>query len=232
MAGTFNVTILKTHTHACLGAWTAANGCNNTTVGVTIVAGGNVLVSATDRSRLLLITASLAGGYVGVGVAVGVAKVDKDTQAYIGANSRVDAMGNTSEGLEGVYDGGFTDDGFSASACPGSSCYHGLAVLAASAEDIFGLAAAAGGGVVGVAGGVGVTLIAVTTAAFIAQNTRINQRPTASTTQSVNVSAVDDFKSLTVAGGVAGGFVGSRVASTSASRTRACPRSFSAAGRS
>jgi hypothetical protein len=53
-----------------------------------------------------------------------------------------------------------------------------------------------------------VTLIAVATAAFIAEGTRINQRATTSTTQSVNVSAVDNFKSFTVAGGVAGGFVG------------------------
>jgi hypothetical protein len=92
VAGTFTVTLLKTHTFACVGAWTDdGHGCNNPAVGVTIVAGNNVLISASDATRLMQITASLAGGYVGVGVAVGVAKVDKDTQSFIGQNSHVDA---------------------------------------------------------------------------------------------------------------------------------------------
>jgi len=72
VAGTIGVTILKTHTFACVGQWTDdGKGCNNASSGVTIVAGNNVLISASDGTKLLLITASLAGGYVGVGVAVG-----------------------------------------------------------------------------------------------------------------------------------------------------------------
>ena len=55
----------------------------------------------------------------------------------------------------------------------------------------------------------GVTLLKATTKAFIAGDARINRAlPTTSRNQSVNVSAVDSFTSLTVAGGVAGGFVG------------------------
>ena len=94
VAGTFTVTILNTHTHACLGSWTdeeGSRGCNAATSGVTIVAGNNVLISARDDTRIMQITASLAGGYVGVGVAVGVALMTKDTQAYIGAGSHIDA---------------------------------------------------------------------------------------------------------------------------------------------
>jgi len=152
------VTILKTHTFACIGQWTGdGKGCNNASSGVTIVAGNNVLISASDSTKLLLITASLAGGYVGVGVAVGVAKVDKDTQAFIGQNSSVDAGAQDgTTPIVGVHDGRITDSGFGTyenEAAP--SEFHGLAVQASSLENIFGLAASAGGGVVGVAGGVG-----------------------------------------------------------------------------
>src|SRR4029077_11884512 len=210
VAGTAGVTLLKTHTFACIGQWTGdGKGCNNASSGVTIVAGNNVLISASDRTKLLLITASLAGGYVGVGVAVGVAKVDKDTQAFIGQGSSVDALAQGATSVVGVHDGRITKSGFGTydDALPPSE-FRGLAVQASSFEDIFGLSASAGGGFVGVAGGVGVTLIAVGTAAFIAEATRINQRALANYRQSVNVTAVDSFKSLTVAGGVAGGFVG------------------------
>src|SRR5207249_2730750 len=83
--------------------------------------------------------------------------------------------------------------------------------------DVFGLAPAIGGGFVGVAGGVGVTVMNVTTKAFVGPSSKVNCDGTlncdnpaagANGAQSVNVSAVDFFKSLTVAGGAAGGFVG------------------------
>src|SRR5204863_9018003 len=97
VAGTFTVTILNTHTFACLGAWQDDNGatsndergCTAATSGVTVDAGNNVLVAAADGTKLLQITASLAGGYVGVGVAVGVALMTKDTEAFIGAGSHI-----------------------------------------------------------------------------------------------------------------------------------------------
>src|SRR5437773_6340295 len=212
VAGTVGVTIMKTHTYACLGDWidtSTQRGCfGPRTDGVTVVAGGNLLVSASDDTKVMLITASLAGGYVGVGVAVGVAIMDKDTRAFVGRNSSVDAKGETSDGLAGIYDGSSSGSGFGVSACPGTTCYHGVAVQATSKEDVFGLAAAAGGGFVGVAGGVGVTLLTVATMAFIAESVFVNQLGTTSNRQSVNVTAVDTFKSLTVAGGIGGGFVG------------------------
>ena len=185
VAGTVAVTILNVHTFASTGT------------DVTILAGNNVLVSAADDTKLTLITASLAGGYVGVGVAVGVALLTKDTEAFIGAGSNVDAQANGAA-INGIFNGNFTGSGGFA-----TSSFHGLAVQSASSEDIFGLAASAGVGFVGVAGGVGVTLLHVTTQAFVGNGAIAN-----SDNGSVNVAAVDSFKSLTVAGGAAGGFVG------------------------
>ncbi|MGZ4129286.1 MAG: hypothetical protein ACXVPR_00475, partial [Actinomycetota bacterium] len=185
VAGTVGVTILHVHTFASTGT------------NVTIVAGNNVLVSAQDDTKLVLVTASVAGGYVGVGVAVGVASVTKDTEAFIGAGANVDAKA-TGAAIDGVYDGNVTGDGDFETAS-----YNGLAVQSASSENVFGLSASAGGGFVGVAGGVGVTLLHVTTQAFIGNGTTAT-----SDNGSVNVAAVDAFRSLTVAGGAAGGFVG------------------------
>ena len=185
VAGTVDVTILHVHTFASTGT------------NVSILAGNNVLVSAQDDSKLILITASLAGGYVGIGVAVGVASVTKDTEAFIGAGSNVDAQAGGAA-IPGVYDGNFTGSGGFE-----TSSYHGLAVQSASSEDVFGLAASIGGGFVGVAGGVGVTLLHVTTQAFVGNGAIAD-----SDGGSVNVAAVDSFTSFTVAGGAGGGFVG------------------------
>ena len=51
-----------------------------------------MLVSANDSSRFVLVTVAVAGGFVGVGLAVGVAVLNKDTEAYLGANSVVNAQ--------------------------------------------------------------------------------------------------------------------------------------------
>ena len=195
------MTILNVHTFATTGT------------NVTIVAGNNVLVSARDDSKLVLITASLAGGYVGIGVAVGVALVTKDTEAFIGAGSNVDAKA-LGAAIGGVYDGNFTGSGDFETAS-----YDGLAVQSASSEDVFGLAASVGAGFVGVAGGVGVTLLHVTTQAFVGNGAIAD-----SDNGSVNVAAVDNFASFTVAGGAAAASSASRAASTSASPTPASPR--------
>src|SRR4029077_8212226 len=87
--GTLTVTILKVPTFACTGSWTGdTKGCANAPASAlhptTLSAGNNVAVGSRDETTLTLITASLAGGFVGVGVAVGVASVSKDTEAFIG----------------------------------------------------------------------------------------------------------------------------------------------------
>src|SRR5260370_39337690 len=184
VAGTAGVTILKEHTFASTGTNAVATAANN------------VLLSAKNDTKLLLITASLAGGFVGVGVAVGVATLDKDTGAVVGSGSHLTAHAGGS-GLTGIYDGNFSGSGDFE-----TFTFHGVAVEAASSEDVFGLSASAGGGFVGVAGGVGVTLMKVLTQAYVVGGS------TLSSAASVNVCAVDKFKSLTVAGGGGGGFVG------------------------
>ena len=152
VAGTVSVTLPTVHTYADTGH------------NVTIIAGGNVNLSASDGTNLLLITASLAGGYVGVGVAVGVADLNKDTEAFIGQNSFV--VGRA-----------------------------GVGVQSASNENVFGLAASVGVGFVGVAGGIGVTLLHVTTMAFVDSGADINCMTNCTGTdgtgsQSVNVDSV------------------------------------------
>jgi hypothetical protein len=191
VAGVVSVTVLTTTTKAFTG------------VGVHISADNNVVVGAHDDTRLLLLTIAAAFGYVGVGAAVGVAVLNKDTEAYVGASNTIDARAQGA-GLNGVFDGTIGDDDFGV--LPVNS-FHGLAVQASSREDVFGFAPAIGGGFVGVAGGVGVTLIGVVVKAFVGENSLVND-DAANASQSVNVSAVDWAKTLTIAGGAAGGFVG------------------------
>src|SRR5262249_14169860 len=74
-------------------------------------------------------------------------------------------------------------------------------------------APAIAGGFVGVAGAVGVTIMNVTTKAYIGNNSSVNLADpvlgiSKQPGQSVNVTGVDQFKSLTFAGGLAAGFVG------------------------
>ncbi|MFL5756907.1 MAG: hypothetical protein ACJ77N_11475, partial [Chloroflexota bacterium] len=205
VAGTLTVTILNTHTYACVGNWANdGTGCANSSFGAHLVAGNNIRVAARDETKILQITASLAGGFVGVGVAVGVASVSKDTQAFLGPNTHADALASRSSTAT-AYTGNYVANGDLGFQTGG---IQGLAVQSASKEDIFGLAASVGGGFVGVAGGVGVTLIHVTTKSWIGQSSQVNQLGGGDSDQAVNVSAVDFFKSLTVAGGAAGGFVG------------------------
>ena len=191
VAGSVGVTLITLHTFASTGSFVQLN------------ADGDVLVAASDDTKLQLIQIGLAGGFVGVGAAVGVAKLDKDTQAFIGSNNTINGKGNGS-GLAGIRNGAYLGSGFGTLVE-----FHGVAVQASSSENVFGLTASVGGGFVGVAGGVGVTLIGLVTKALIGTNTSVNATVSGtSASQSVNVAAVDRAKTLTVAGGVGGGFVG------------------------
>ena len=204
VAATVAVSILNTKTYACTGT-PSGDAATCTSGGATLRAGSNVLVLASDDTKAILITAAIAGGFVGVGAAVGIALLTKDTQASLGVGSVVDAAA-TGSGLPDVYAGTITGDKFDRYGI--GAPFHGVAIQASSSEDIFGLVPAIGGGFVGVAGGIAVTLLRVTTKAFIAGASLVNTQAGASSAQSVNVSAVDRFKSLTIAGGAAGGFVG------------------------
>src|SRR5262249_26525667 len=73
VAGAVGVFVMHVTTHAFTGSF------------VTIRAGNNGLISASDGTKLIAVTGGAAGGFVGVGVGVQVTSVTKDTQAWVGA---------------------------------------------------------------------------------------------------------------------------------------------------
>ncbi|MEA2197047.1 MAG: mucin9, partial [Solirubrobacteraceae bacterium] len=197
IAGSVSVFVLNDHTWAYAGN------------SVTLAADGNVFVAAADKTKLISVAGSIAGGLVGAAVGVGVISVNKDTQAYIGNFGTIDgrALGSSLAGL--VSDGSAGGDCSGLGSCFGAlGSFQGVAVQAGSSENIFGLAAAAGGGFVGVAGGVNVALAHASTKAFIGQHTQVNTLGGAGSAQSVNVAALDYVKTFTLGGGIGGGFVG------------------------
>ncbi|WP_345762181.1 beta strand repeat-containing protein [Diaminobutyricibacter sp. McL0608] len=196
VAGVVSVIVLSTHTYADTG------------LGVAITAGNNVLFSAADATKITVVSGGAAVGAVGVGVGVAVTSLTKDTRAFIGAGSAVDALAQQpGVALAGIDDGTVSGSGFGT-----LPAFNGLAVQARSSENVFGMAVAAGGGFVGVAGGLNVTLLHATTLAFIDSNalnrTRINLQAGAGSQQSVNVASADKVTTFTIGGGLGVGFVG------------------------
>ncbi len=204
VGGAVSVNVITTHTYA------------NTGDLVTLSAGNNILIAARDDTKIIAIAGAIAGGFVGIGLSVAVTNVTKDTQAFIGGTNTIDARaqgsGLAASGCSNprnknpycVFTGVLEGSGFQT-----ISGFRGLAVQAASTEDVFGLVIAGGGGFVGIGGAVGVTLLHATTKAFIGGSSNVNSDTAgANAAQSVNVSAADWFKSLTIGGGAAGGFVG------------------------
>ena len=90
------VTVLEIHTFACTGTPIGPDGYECSGIGANLHAGGNILVSANDDTTLTQLTIAVAVGYVGVGIAVGVAVLDKETKAYLGSNTTANALGQGS----------------------------------------------------------------------------------------------------------------------------------------
>ncbi|HET7465666.1 MAG TPA: hypothetical protein VFL29_03300, partial [Candidatus Dormibacteraeota bacterium] len=198
VAGTVGVSVIKEFTHAFTGD------------SDTLRSNNNIGVFATSQSTLILVTASIAAGYVGVGVGVGVAVVSKETKAYVGTNNIITVLA-LGGGLTHVDNGTVNDNSFA------TTTLHGLVVQADSQETLFGVVAGVGAGFVGVTANVGVNVFTVGVQAYVDLGTKVNKGigPDAGTitsgvssTQGVDVAATDNFYSLTFAGGVAGGFVG------------------------
>ena len=197
VGGVVNVLMIDNHTNASIG--------NN----ATVFAEGDVFVSATDDTHVLELSGALAVGLVGVGGSVGVMDLTKETQAIIGQNARVDALGYGA-GVAGVLDGGIDNGAFRA----GSA--HGVIVQATSSEDILHIVATGGFGFVGVSGAVGVTTLNLETDAIIGAGALINRTHpidemdpfVPSSQQSISVNAGDKVSVRTFIVGVAGGFVG------------------------
>ena len=191
VAASAGVTVLNATTWAYTGE------------GATLTSAGNVLLTSSDATESISIAGDIAAGYVGVSAGVGVLSVTKDTRAFIGALSKVEGAAAEGAGaLTGIRNGTTHPHCSGVESCFGSETFRGVAVQASSSENIFGLAVAIGAGVVGVAGAVNVTLAHVTTLAYVDKEASVKSGG------SVDVSAVDFAKTLTIGGGVAGGFVG------------------------
>src|SRR5262249_32146509 len=137
VAGTVAVTVMNVHTYACTGTPGVSPAYKCATGGATLTADNNILVSATDSTRLVLITVAIAGGFVGVGLAVGVAVLHKETEAFTGSgtNSVLNAKANGTAIANAIPDGTF--DNTSQKYNP-HSLFNGLAIVSTSSEDVFG----------------------------------------------------------------------------------------------
>ena len=180
---------------------------------VQVTAEGNVLINARDDTATFAV-----GGAVGIGIgagggagAVNVISITKTTAASIGDTASVDANGNRGN-ISGLPDGSFSASGYNSNALPG------VAVLAASSEDLFSVGASlAAGNYLGIAGAVSVEVVDSDTLATIGGGAQINQHTvagSANASQSVVVAATNKMDILSVAGGLGaslGGGIGASV---------------------
>lgn len=174
-------------------------------LGAHVDAGGNVVVLALDNTETFNITGALGAGIsvAGVGGSVSDLQIQKETEAYIGPFSIIDALANTTDvrlADDVQPDGTLTDTGT-----------RGVVVSAQAFESIDNYAAAAAGGLVaGIGGGVTIQFLDSDTTAFIGERAEINQHlhGPVNDTQDVNVLAMNVLTISTVGGGVAAGIVG------------------------
>jgi hypothetical protein len=183
-AGSVSVVSINDITKAYIGSFATVN------------AGGNIIISANDTTHTDLIDgAGVQAVGLGVGGAVAVTLITKDTEAYIGQGAVVNA-------------GGFTNL-FPPPAYPPL----GLSIQATSSEDIAAFTASGvtptqNGNlspVFGLAGAVSVEIVTTTTQAYIAGGAQVNTGSApASSSQSVNLSATDNTTLLADDGSQAG----------------------------
>jgi hypothetical protein len=175
--------------------------------GAQVNAGGNVLVDATDDTAAYMITGGISVAQTGpaVGGSVSIVNLSKNTDAFLGSFATVNAQGNTAS-LPGVFDGNYTASG----AFETLASFHGVAVQAATSENVTNVAAAgAAGDFAGLAGGVSIELFHSTTRADVGNNAQVNTNaPGANAAQSVDVAAVNRASNFSFAGGLAAGQAG------------------------
>ncbi len=161
-------------------------------------AGGSVVVAADDETRAVVTSGTIAIGAAaaGVGAGVGISVITKDTEAYIGADASVTALGAGSDGDFSAY-----TSADSANTTGGQ----GLLVQADSGESVMSVILAGAGGLyAGVAGVVSVEAIVAKTEAYIDGGAVINDANAgANGQQDVDVTARDSTVLSTV-DGVAG----------------------------
>jgi len=203
LGGSVSVMTIEQQTSATVG-----NGARLTAV-------GDVVVWAKNDTDVDVISGALGVGFAGIGAAVGVVTIHKDTLALIASSAEVDAYGSGS-GVTQVLSGDKTSDGQDFQ----RGTVSGLVVQATSSETFVHLAVAAGGGLVGLAGGVAVLVNDSNTWATIQTGALINQSvgfPTGlfpvingygQPRQSVYVNAANLVDGFAFAGALAAGAVG------------------------
>ena len=135
-------------------------------------AGGNVLVDATDDTVAYMVTGSLSVGIgtAGIGGGVSIALLSKNTDAFIGTHATVNALGN-SPSLAGIFERRTLADKLR-----DPTSFFGVAVQAATSENVTNIAVAGGVGFyAGLAGGVSVEIFESNTQAYIGDNANINE---------------------------------------------------------
>jgi filamentous hemagglutinin family protein len=185
VAGSTSVLSMTTVTSATTGT------------GSVVDADGNVRIVATDDTETDVIDGTLAAGFgaAGVGGAVGVTRIEKDTTAGVGVGATVNARGNDTASMQALSGNDLSD----------RDPITGLMVEANSSEDLFSVAASGAG----VSGAVTVTSVDSDTTAVIGSGAQVNQGVTnGNASQDVNVSATNQVKVDAYTGSLAAGAVG------------------------
>ena len=92
VGATVGVLSIDNHTKAYIGG------------SATVYAHGDVFVSAADDTHIFELSGAIAGGFVGVGGAVGVMVFSKDTEASIGASSSAAGRSSSVNGDSAVLE--------------------------------------------------------------------------------------------------------------------------------
>ena len=203
LAGAVPVISIDNETSAYIAGTTDAEQAT------TVNADGNIVVRAKDLTRTDIVAGSVAGGTAGIGGAVGVTLIEKDTSAFIGDRAVVNAKGNSGSSASAYT----TDNSGNILDAEGNFIQKemkGLAVQAESSESFSTVAGAgAGGAAAALAGAVVVSTVESDTRAYIGDAARVNQGQTgANAVQDVNVAAVNKVDDFAVSGSLAGGTVG------------------------
>ncbi|HEX5279640.1 MAG TPA: hypothetical protein VFW28_06150 [Micropepsaceae bacterium] len=200
IGGSVSVLVVNDTTKAYI-AGGDLDGDGNVIAGVT--AHDNVVLRANDDTNVVIVDGAGGFGLGGAGASVGVLSLGKTTEAYVGDGAVVEADGNGAgvTALAGTLTGGDDATGFD------TTTVHGLVVEATSSENVFHLNVAAGGGAVGVAGGITVTTLNSSTHAYIgaAEINQVDSDSAGNAAQDVYVNAANEARVVTFAGGIAGG---------------------------
>ncbi len=186
-AGAASVFVLNNSTIASIGA------------NANVSAGNNVLVLASDETRVAAVDGSLGASALGAGGSLVVTSITKDTEATIGANARVNADANGTDT--------FAENTGASFAAPVTVAGQGLLVEANNGNSLFTVVIAGQVNVAAsVAGGINIQIVKDTTLAAIDAGAVINAdgRGAPSGVQDVNVSALDSTGIVSADGALGG----------------------------